>query len=144
MRTRISIDRRRAPLLSRADGFSLVEAIAAVGLMAVVLLGSAIGADKAIRFNSYNRTLATATTLAQDKIEQLQSLARTHPDLGAGAHGDPTALTARGAPGGTYTRTWQVTPNRPEAGINTIEVRVTWTIQNRNHGIRVVTYRMMT
>jgi type IV pilus assembly protein PilV len=121
-------------------GFSLVEALAAVGLLSIVVLGFAAGAERGVRYSSYNRNLATATTLAHDKIEELQSLvAATDPKLTAGTHQDAlNPLTAVGTNGGFYNRSWVVTNNSPTNGLKTIVVTVTWSRQGENHKVRLV------
>jgi len=74
-----------------------------------------------------------------DLIEEMQSLVVTAPELAAGTYNDANnPLTATGATGGIYTRTWQVTNNTPIAGIKTLEVTVTWRNYNEPHTIRVV------
>lgn len=131
--------RRLGCLWTGADGFSLVEAIAAAGLLSVVMLGFALGTDRAVRYNAYSRTVAAATTLAHDKIEELQSKVATDPALTAGTHNDAgNPLSATGTAGGIYTRTWVVTDNTPIAGIKTIEVTVTWSLYTTSHTIREV------
>lgn len=125
---------------ARGDGgFSLIEAIVAAGLLSVVMLGFAMGASRALRYNQYSRSVAVATTLAHDKIEELQSLVVTSPQLAAGSYNDANnPLTAIGAAGGTYTRSWQVTDNTPASGIKTVEVTVRWSNYGEPHTIRVV------
>ena len=133
----------RAPLWARAEGFSLVEAIAAAGLLSVVLLGFGMGAGRAIRYNEYSRTLATATTLTHDKIEQLENLVATDPQLTAGAHSDAlNPLTATGTTGGIYTRTWQVTDNTPVAGMKTVQLTVQWSRFGESHTVRVTAVKI--
>jgi Tfp pilus assembly protein PilV len=125
--------------LRGSAGFSLIEAIAAAGLLSVVMLGFAMGAGRALRYNQYSRSVAVATTLAHDKIEELESLMATELPLAAGSHSDANSpLTPTGAAGGIYTRTWQVTDNTPAAGIKTIEVTVQWSNYEESHTIRVV------
>ena len=79
----------RVARLARGDGgFSLIEAIVAAGLLSVVMLGFAMGASRALRYNQYSRSVAVATTLAHDKIEELQSREVTDPQLVAGSYND--------------------------------------------------------
>src|SRR5688572_30927328 len=70
------------------DGFSLIEAMVSASILAIVALGSAVGADRAVRHNVYSRSLAAATTLAQSKVEDLRSKVTSHADLTAGTHTD--------------------------------------------------------
>jgi len=122
-----------------AAGFSAVETLAAIGLLSVVILSMAVGADRGTRYDMYSRTAATATTLVHDQIEQLQTRVSTAPELTGGAHADANnPITSAGAAGGTYTRTWTVTNNTPIAGLKTVAVTVTWSLYGSNHTITEV------
>ena len=128
----------RSPL-TRCDGFSLVEAVVAAGLLAIISLGFAIGADRAVRYNVYSRSLAAATTLAHDKVEELQSKVSTDAQLTAGAHVDATnPLKANGTGGGLYTRTWNVTNDVPATGLKTVQVTIAWALYGDSHSINLV------
>lgn len=126
-------------ILARSDGFSLVEALVAASLLGVISLGFALGADRAVRHNIYGRTLAEATTLAHDKIEELQSKVTADAQLTAGIHTDANnPLRADGTTGGRYTRTWTVSDNTPTANLKTVDVRVTWALYGDAHTARLV------
>jgi hypothetical protein len=93
-----------------------------------------MGASSVIRANkdSYSNTLAT--TLGQDKLEELKAI--ISPALPA----CPTFATAgcsdsvvQGAV--NFARSWRVLSNTPTAGMNQIDVMVTWT----DHGNRTIT-----
>lgn len=125
--------------LAAEDGFSLIEALVAAGLLAIISLGFALGADRAVRFNVYSRSVTAATTLAQSKVEELNSKVSTDAQLTAGNHADASnPITAEGAAHGTYTRTWVVTNNVPASGLKTVKVTVSWTIYASAHSIELV------
>jgi prepilin-type N-terminal cleavage/methylation domain-containing protein len=110
-------------------GFSLVEAMVAAALLSIISLGAALGADRAVRQNVYSRSLAAATTLAHDKIEQLQAKVATDAQLTSGNHvDDANPLQPDGTTGGLYTRSWSVTNDTPANGLKTVQVTVTWTM----------------
>jgi prepilin-type N-terminal cleavage/methylation domain-containing protein len=124
--------------LAGSDGFSLVEAMVAASILAVVALGSAVGADRAVRHNVYSRSLAAATTLAQSKVEDLKSKVTSHTDLTAGAHADAiNPLRPDGTTGGIFTRTWNVTVDTPAAGLKTVQITVSWSIYGDPHTVRL-------
>ena len=120
----------------------MVEVLAAAGVLSVVMLGAAVGADRAVRFNMYSRTASAATTLVHDKVEELEAKPAVDPDMTAGTHNDPgNPLTAGGVDGGSFTRSWTVTNNSPVAGLKTVVVQVTWTLHGANHNIRLAMVR---
>jgi hypothetical protein len=119
-----------------------VEAMTAIGLLSIVLLGTAVGADRATRFTEYSKTAATALTLVQDESEQLMAAAAGSAVLTAGAHSDASnPITSTGAAGGTYTRTWTVTSNSPTAGLLSINVRVAWNLYGSAYNVNQVVIR---
>jgi len=135
-----STDRwRLAGLAAGEGGFSLIEALVAAGLLAIISLGFAIGADRAVRFNVYSRSMTTANTLAQAKVEELSSKVSTDAQLTAGSHADAAnPLTAQGGAGGMYTRTWVVTNDAPTTGLKTVTITVSWSIYADAHTINLV------
>ena len=115
--------------IENQEGFSLIEAMVAAALLAIISLGAALGADRAVRQNVYSRSLTAATTLAHDKVEELQSKVATDAQLTAGNHNDANnPLKPDGTTGGLYARTWTVTNNVPATGLKTVQVTVTWTM----------------
>src|SRR6185369_1017312 len=87
--------------LSGTEGFTLIEALASIGLLSVVILGTAIGADRATRYTEYSRTATTAMTLVHDEIEQLQAKGSTEPEFTVGNHADPNnPITSLGTANG--------------------------------------------
>jgi Tfp pilus assembly protein PilV len=130
---------RLASLAAGEAGFSLIEAVVAAGLLAIISLGFAIGADRAVRFNVYSRSMTAATTLAQAKLEELSSKVSTDAQLTAGDHADASnPITPEGSAGGIYTRTWVVTNNVPATGLKTVTITVTWSIYADPHTVNLV------
>lgn len=108
-------------------GASLIEALVAVVIFAVVIVGFAASTIGARRSGDASRYEAEATTLAMDKLEDLRSRQWSDGDLTAGAHTDAgNPLRPDGASGGVYTRTWQITSDLPMAGMRRLEMRVSW------------------
>jgi Tfp pilus assembly protein PilV len=134
-----STRRRRLVALGSEAGFSLIEAVVAAGLLAIISLGFALGADRAVRFNVYSRSLTTANTLAQAKVEELAGKVSTDAQLTVGNHTDASnPLKADGTSGGIYTRTWVVTNDVPTTGIRTVTITVNWSILAEAHSINLV------
>jgi type IV pilus assembly protein PilV len=99
-------------------GFTLLEVMIALVVLAIGLLGLASLQIMAIKGNSYGQQMTVASTLAQSQLEQLR---RT--TLVAGNFGD--TVTAQN--GITYSRNWIVTANDPQQGMNTVTITISWT-----------------
>jgi len=106
-------------------GFTLLEVIVAISILTVGLLAVGTMQVSAIYGNSFAGRMTAATSIAEDKMEQLLSLqytyTATHPDLAEGSHPDTPAADASG-----YTLTWNVINNSPVGNTKQITVTVTW------------------
>jgi prepilin-type N-terminal cleavage/methylation domain-containing protein len=101
------------PAVGRA-GYSLIEILVALTLFSLVTLGLSAGVGIAIRAGKLSADFTLATTLAQDKLEELSARGLSLSD------GSDTP-----APG--FTRDWAVTADVPQAGVTQIDVTVSWT-----------------
>lgn len=99
-------------------GFSLIELLVAVVILAVGLLGLAELQVTAIRANSQSETMLAAATIAQGVIEEIASMSRNDPMFSTNAIGEDwersdspyfTPVTVEG--GGTYDITYDVVTN---------------------------------
>jgi len=133
-------------------GFTLVELLVAVCVMAIAFAGLATMQIACINGNSIASNVTTGMTLAQDKMEELNSLDFNDPELadnnvtndlnlqdaiddsslvGNNASSDDghreTDIDAEGNAGGMYTRIWNIADNTPTNGMKTTVVIVTWT-----------------
>jgi type IV pilus modification protein PilV len=129
-------------------GFTLIELMIAVVVLGVALLALAQMQLSAMNANYSARDMTAATTLAQDKLEELQGmvfdaadLADTNPANNASMtdpqlssfspadHQDPNnPISETGATAGVrrYTRLWNIADNTPVAGVKTVVVFVCW------------------
>jgi type IV pilus assembly protein PilV len=98
-------------------GFTLLEVIIAISLLAVGMLAVASMQVSAITGNAHANRITEATTLAQDKLEELMALPYTDADLSQGQHDDTDPPTP-------YNRTWSVTDD-PAGVTNTKRITVT-------------------
>ena len=132
--------------LSEEKGFSLVEMMVAVCIMAIAFAGLATMEVACINGNSIASNVTMGITLAQDKMEELNSVDYNDPrvaDVNASNNGDLRNTTnidfseldidEEGNPGGMYTRIWNIADDVPTAGQKTIVVLVTW----KNHTVTV-------
>jgi len=117
----------------RQAGFTLLEVIVAISILTVGLLAVASMQVSAIYGNAMASKQTEATTVAQEKLEELLSLSYTMTSV-------PTALEDNETFGGShivpqadlpsgYTQIrWDVTNNTDQlANTKTITVTVTWT-----------------
>jgi len=112
--------------LRKNEGFSLIEALIAIFVLSVVMLGTAsmLFTGLAGSAQSNNRYLATAT--AQSQIETLMNA----PFASLVSQLTPVATTANGI---SYKTKWRVT--NLTANLAFINMSTTWTDKNGNHGM---------
>jgi prepilin-type N-terminal cleavage/methylation domain-containing protein len=129
-------------------GFSLIELMIAVVVLGVALLALAQMQISALHTNFSARDMTVATTLAQDKIEELQGIVFDDPDLAdtnpannaamtdpritsfhPADHEDPNnPISETGGTAGVrrYTRLWNIADNTPLQGVKTVVAYVCW------------------
>ena len=110
------------------EGFTLVEVLIAIVLLSVALLALAGLQIVSIRGNSFGNHMTEAVTLAKDVMEEMKD---TQWEQIQGITDDP-----QGASGIVYHRVCSVTALDE---IKTVTVRVTWTWDEENHQVALVT-----
>ena len=105
-----------------ASGFTVIEALMAMVIFGVAILGLAIGATTVVRANQTSLYITIATNLAQDRLEELKS--RTSGTITASSETQTVS-------GVTFTRSWTVDAanvnNCPNvSGLICITVTVNW------------------
>jgi len=110
--------------LKRSKGFSLIEVMIALVILAVALLALAGLMVTTTKNNSFGGHMTEAATFAQDKLEQLRAT-----PFGMIALNTTQTDNPRGSTGITYTRSWVAVPNIPPPGntLDVITIRVSWT-----------------
>jgi type IV pilus assembly protein PilV len=132
-------------------GFTLIEVMITVVILAVGLLALAQMQISAVNGNYSANNMTVASTLAQDKLEELKGLAIDAPDLADDEpgnngsifdprsssfdpdHEDPNNPVGEGgATDGVrrYTRIWNIADNTPTQGVKTAVVFVFWGPEN--------------
>jgi hypothetical protein len=111
-----------------SSGFSLLDAVAATGLLGVALLGLSAGPLTIVRNARMADSVSVATALAQQEIERLRNLPIGAPELSPGTVENPgNLLTAAGTPGGGFRRNYTVSgEDIPRPGLVTVTVDVRW------------------
>ena len=132
MNSRIKELRGVAMKLSmRSKGFSRIEVVIALFILAICLLALAGLMVTTTRNSSFGGHMTEASTFAQDKLEQL----RVSPWTGVATGND----TIQSSTGITYTRNWTVTPNG-DGNQRWVSITLNWTdpTKNSNHSIRLL------
>jgi prepilin-type N-terminal cleavage/methylation domain-containing protein len=113
--------------LQETSGFTLVEILIAMVIITIVSLGSVTLTVGIMRGNSFSKRLATATTLVQDRIEDVKRLGYTNVGTAAVTqnYGSITNFTG-------YKRVVTVTNDTPAAKMKTVNVTVFWDADNRS------------
>ena len=100
-------------------GFTILETIIAISILAFGLLAVANMQIMAVKGNASAEWQAEQTIHAQDKMEELMALAYTHADL------DPAGNTHNEAnPPDNFTITWDVFDNTPVTNTKLITITV--------------------
>jgi len=109
-------------------GFTLLEVIVAVSILTFGLLAVASMQMTAIRGNYNASNITEATTVAQDRLEELMGLPYGHNDLidsaGGGVTDHPDPPTPTAATG--YTINYTVDSDTLVTNAKLIELTVTW------------------
>src|SRR6185295_9321193 len=131
-------DGRRSAKRRGQRGLSLLEALAATGLMGVALMGIAANTVNVTRTSKTSDNVAAANALAVQKLEQLRSMPLGAAQLASGQYYDSAnPLKADGTAGGSYSRGWTVSQkDYPRCGLKTVTVTVSWS-DSKSHTTRV-------
>ena len=113
-------------------GFSLIEVLISLVILAIGFLAIAGMQVTSIRGNSFSNRVTQATILAQDKLEELKNLSYTHADLSSGQHSEGTIT------GTIFSRQYVVADTT--STMKTITVTVQWT-DGTTHSISLSTIR---
>ena len=115
--------------MAKSDGYSLLEVMIALGVLAVGLLGATSGQIMAMKLSSTSRHAVLAMHLAEEQMETLQSMpASDVTALGtANDTGNPLDPDPNDGAAMAFNRSWIITPDSPETDTIALQVDVTWT-----------------
>ena len=104
---------------SSEKGFTLIEVLIATLVLAIGLLSLATLAGTVIRGNSFSNKMTAATTLAQEKLEDIQRQGYASASSATENYSSITGYEA-------YKRVTTVAADTPAAGMKTVTVTVSW------------------
>ena len=125
MRMKVSMDSYlNEDLGSNQNGFSLIEILIAMGILALAMLAAASMQFSSIRNNASGNMATQASMLAKAQMEVLKNTS----DITTLADGVENNIDANGQLGGIYNRSWTV------ANLGTTARRITVTVQWSKRG----------
>jgi type IV pilus assembly protein PilV len=120
---------------SNNNGFTLIEVLVAMVILSVGLLGTAALITGIISSNKLSNRISTATTCAQDKMEEIRRL---------GYSGMPTSDTTTTEPYNSitnyslYKRVTFTDVVNPAVGMKTVTVTVSWDSDNSSIELKTI------
>ena len=109
----------------KENGFSLIEMLIAMSVLAFGMLAAASMQYSTVRNNTTGNTSTQANSLAKAQLEMLKNQDIGSTALAVGDYVDPSPIDASGNPGGIYNRSWRINPLGTSA--RRIRVTVVWT-----------------
>jgi len=116
-----------------SKGFTLIEVLVGLIILAVGLLAIAGMQITSVKGNYFSSNITQASILAQDRLEVLRNLPTNHVDLSVGTHNEGTI------PGTPFNRQYTVAVV-PGTSMLQITVSVSW-MDTANHTVTFTTVR---
>jgi type IV pilus assembly protein PilV len=110
-------------LVKRSEGFTLLEVMIAMVILAVGLLGLAALQLTAVKSNAFSSEMTYATMKAQEYAEVFKNLPFTDTDLDPAGNPHTAMESSKGV---QYTVTWNITDNVPATDMKSINITVQW------------------
>jgi len=121
-------------MVSKKDGFSLIEVLIALTFLAIGLLAMASLQVTSVRGNFFSNNLMQATYVAQDRLEYLKNLPFDDPLLSTGDHPDPPTQQISGV---DFNRAYRVGLN---GNLKSLKYTVSWN-DGAKHSISFSTFK---
>jgi type IV pilus assembly protein PilV len=107
---------KQSPVKPKNGGFTLIELLIAIVILSVGLLGMATLTGSIVQKNKFSNDLTMATTLAQDKLE----------DIRADGYASAASETKTACAGDFSQYQREVTVSTPSTGMKQVIVKVYW------------------
>ncbi len=110
-------------LLTNKKGFTILEVLIAISLLAIGMMALATLQSSGIRGNDLGNRTTQALALGQDKLEELINADALGQAIAAGTDNNIDEI---GNAGGIFSRNWLIQPDTPAPDQDTIAITVTW------------------
>ncbi len=125
-------------LVKNKKGFSLVEFMIAIAVLAIGLLALVGLQSTAIKGNASAKNLTSAVLLAEKKMEEFKNTAFNSVTIGT--TNDPNnPLTSSDGSGGFFNRSWAIQTYLGSTYMKQITVTITWAVGGRSYTTAVDT-----
>jgi len=119
----------KSDVASNQTGFSIIEVLIAMAILALAMLAAASMQFSSIRNNASGNMVTQANMLAKAQIEVLKNTVEIDDII----DGEENSIDADGQPGGIYNRSWTVVNRGATARL--ITVTVEWTKRGKSRSI---------
>ena len=131
-------------IIKQQNGFSLLEVLIALVILAIGLLAIVQMQITAIKGNAFGSGMTSAASLASNTIERLMGL--PYNDSFLNTYNiwlqDPITGVEGGVNNAGYTREYQVVNDTPRLNMKQITVRIVWTDANgRERNVTMITQK---
>ena len=126
---------QRMPFEKDDRGFTIIEVLIAIIILNIALLGMAGLTAGIMTGNDHSKRLTTATTLAQDKMEEIRKLGYSGtPSSNTTTTEDYSSISSYPL----YKRETATTVDSPSPGMKTITVTVYWNSDARSTELKTI------
>jgi prepilin-type N-terminal cleavage/methylation domain-containing protein len=113
----------------RCGGFSLLEVMVALGILAIGVVGMTAGQVLALKVSSTSRSHTMALDLAEEQMEVFEATTAADVLTLVGSPNDPDNPIMMDPGTGVpvpFTRSWEILADTPEVGVIQMTVMVGW------------------